>query len=117
MYSRTVVGTFWKRFRKNVTVNSASDVTFVQDNLSFSTKGTLRGLHYQYPHAQAKLVQVLQGEVLDVIVDVRRGSPTFGQWSGVGLSEEESSAVVRSRRICTRLLRVERQSRIFIQMQ
>jgi dTDP-4-dehydrorhamnose 3,5-epimerase len=64
------------------------DVAFVQDNLSFSTRGTLRGLHFQYPHAQAKLVQVIQGEVLDVIVDIRRNSPTFGRWGGVRLSEK-----------------------------
>jgi len=64
------------------------DVTFVQDNLSFSTKGTLRGLHFQYPHSQAKLVQVVRGEVLDIIVDVRYGSPSFGCWSGICLSEE-----------------------------
>jgi dTDP-4-dehydrorhamnose 3,5-epimerase len=61
---------------------------FVQDNLSYSVKNTLRGLHYQNPHAQAKLVQVLSGEVFDVAVDIRSGSPTFGQWEGVILSSE-----------------------------
>ena len=64
------------------------DVTFVQDNLSFSRQGTLRGLHFQYPRAQAKLVQVIQGKVLDVIVDIRRGSPTFGRWAGIRLSDQ-----------------------------
>ena len=59
---------------------------FVQDNLSFSTRGVLRGLHYQQPHAQGKLVSVVQGEVFDVAVDIRHGSPTFGQWVGVALS-------------------------------
>ena len=63
-------------------------VAFVQDNLSYSRRGTLRGLHYQYPHSQAKLVQVIQGEVLDVIVDIRKGSPTFGRWSGVRLTSD-----------------------------
>ncbi|EXJ16504.1 dTDP-4-dehydrorhamnose 3,5-epimerase [Imhoffiella purpurea] len=58
----------------------------VQDNQSFSRKGVLRGLHVQHPHAQGKLVQVLAGEVFDVAVDIRRGSPTFGQWVGVTLS-------------------------------
>ncbi len=53
---------------------------FVQDNVSLSKKGVLRGLHFQHPQAQAKLVQVLSGEVLDVAVDIRVGSPTFGQW-------------------------------------
>jgi len=60
---------------------------FCQDNLSFSSRNTLRGLHYQFPHAQAKLVQVLQGEIFDVAVDIRRGSPTFGRAVAVTLSE------------------------------
>jgi dTDP-4-dehydrorhamnose 3,5-epimerase len=59
---------------------------FVQDNLSHSVKGTLRGMHFQHPHAQAKLVQVLRGAVFDVAVDVRRGSPTFGKWAAVELT-------------------------------
>ncbi|MBI3949439.1 MAG: dTDP-4-dehydrorhamnose 3,5-epimerase [Acidobacteria bacterium] len=62
--------------------------TFVQDNLSFSTRGVLRGLHFQHPHQQAKLVYVLQGEVFDVAVDIRRGSPTFGWWVGRTLSSD-----------------------------
>jgi dTDP-4-dehydrorhamnose 3,5-epimerase len=61
---------------------------FVQDNLSLSKRGTLRGLHLQHPFGQAKLVSVLQGEVFDVAVDVRVGSPYFGQWVGVTLSEQ-----------------------------
>ena len=65
------------------------DVEFVQDNHSRSTQGVLRGLHYQLPpHAQGKLVRVVQGAVFDVAVDVRRGSPTFGKWDGVELSAE-----------------------------
>lgn len=59
---------------------------FVQDNLASSRRGVLRGLHLQNPHAQGKLVQVLAGEVFDVAVDVRRGSPWFGQWVGCQLS-------------------------------
>jgi len=59
---------------------------FVQDNVSFSAKGVLRGLHYQLPHAQGKLVSVLSGEVYDVAVDIRTGSPTFGQSVGVSLT-------------------------------
>jgi dTDP-4-dehydrorhamnose 3,5-epimerase len=62
--------------------------TFVQDNLSRSVKGTLRGLHLQEPRPQGKLVSVLRGFVYDVAVDVRRGSPTFGKWVGLELSEE-----------------------------
>ena len=59
---------------------------FVQDNISQSRRGILRGLHYQYPQAQGKLVYVLQGEVYDVAVDIRVGSPNFGRWTGVTLS-------------------------------
>ncbi|MFM4896985.1 dTDP-4-dehydrorhamnose 3,5-epimerase [Aeromonas caviae] len=62
-------------------------VTFVQDNHSKSSKGVLRGLHYQSPpHAQGKLVRCVSGEVFDVAVDIRKSSPTFGQWVGVHLS-------------------------------
>ncbi len=61
---------------------------FVQDNLSFSARGVLRGLHFQNPDQQGKLVYVLQGEVFDVAVDIRVGSPTFGEWEAVILSSE-----------------------------
>lgn len=61
---------------------------FVQSNLSSSSKGVLRGLHYQWPRPQGKLVSVLEGEVYDVAVDIRRGSPTFGQWEAVVLSAQ-----------------------------
>jgi dTDP-4-dehydrorhamnose 3,5-epimerase len=61
---------------------------FVQDNLSFSRRGVLRGLHFQNPQPQGKLVSVLQGEVFDVAVDIRVGSPTFGRWTSVTLSAE-----------------------------
>ena len=61
---------------------------FVQDNLSFSGHGVLRGLHFQNPQPQGKLVSVLRGEVFDVAVDIRTGSPTFGRWTGVTLSAE-----------------------------
>ena len=64
------------------------DVEFVQDNQSASVKGVLRGLHFQIEHPQSKLVRVISGEVFDVCVDLREGSPTFGQWEGVVLSAE-----------------------------
>jgi dTDP-4-dehydrorhamnose 3,5-epimerase len=63
---------------------------FVQDNLSWSSRDVLRGLHYQHPRAQGKLLSVLAGEVFDVAVDIRVGSPTFGQWWGVTLSAENA---------------------------
>ncbi len=62
------------------------DPCFVQDNLSYSVQGTLRGLHYQIKHAQAKLVQVISGEIYDVAVDIRSESETFGKWASVHLS-------------------------------
>jgi dTDP-4-dehydrorhamnose 3,5-epimerase len=64
------------------------NVEFVQDNHSKSAQGVLRGLHYQIKHAQGKLVRVVQGEVFDVAVDLRKSSPTFGQWVGVHLSAD-----------------------------
>jgi dTDP-4-dehydrorhamnose 3,5-epimerase len=60
--------------------------TFVQDNISQSHRGVLRGLHFQHPNAQGKLVMCMTGEIYDVAVDIRRGSPTFGQWTGCTLS-------------------------------
>jgi dTDP-4-dehydrorhamnose 3,5-epimerase len=60
---------------------------FVQDNVSFSRKGVLRGLHFQYPQSQGKLIQVLSGQVVDVAVDIRVGSPTFGHWVSEVLSD------------------------------
>lgn len=65
-------------------------VTFVQDNLSRSREGVLRGLHFQNPRPQAKLVSVLEGEVYDVVVDVRAGADTFGEWCGTVLSAENA---------------------------
>lgn len=64
------------------------DTAFVQDNLSFSVKNTLRGLHFQITRPQAKLVQAITGEIFDVVLDIRPGSPTFGKWAGVLLSGE-----------------------------
>ncbi|MBS0208559.1 MAG: dTDP-4-dehydrorhamnose 3,5-epimerase [Planctomycetes bacterium] len=61
----------------------------VQDNLSSSKQGVLRGLHYQFPHPQGKLVSVLLGKIFDVAVDIRVGSPTYGEWNGVTLSGED----------------------------
>ena len=75
----------WHRQRYR---DAGLDVDFVQDNLSGSRRGTIRGLHFQNPRAQGKLVWVVQGEVFDVAVDLRRSSPTFGRWHGLNLSAE-----------------------------
>jgi dTDP-4-dehydrorhamnose 3,5-epimerase len=86
-------GFFMETFHQKRYEESGIDPVFVQDNISFSVKGTLRGLHYQYPHPQAKMVQVIAGEIFDVAVDVRRGSPSFGQWTGVRLSDENKRQI------------------------
>ena len=83
-------GYFLESFNKKVLSEVlGQEIDFVQDNQSFSRKGVLRGLHYQIgDYAQAKLVRVLQGEVLDVAVDIRPNSPTFGQYESIILNEE-----------------------------
>ena len=79
-------GYFSESWNKDRYSDHGINEEFVQDNLSFSNKGVLRGLHFQNPNAQGKLVSVLDGDVYDVAVDVRINSPTFGQWVGVNLS-------------------------------
>jgi dTDP-4-dehydrorhamnose 3,5-epimerase len=74
--------------QKTFEVAVGRPIQFVQDNHSLSAKGVLRGLHYQLPHPQGKLVRVVRGEVFDVAVDLRRGSQTFGRWAGEALSAE-----------------------------
>ena len=81
-------GYFMETYNENEFKANGLDYTFVQDNQSKSKKGVLRGLHFQKTHPQAKLVRVLEGEVLDVAVDLRKGSKTYGKWVGVVLSEE-----------------------------
>ena len=81
-------GFFLETFRQDVLQQAGINVTFVQDNHSRSSQGVLRGLHYQLKQTQGKLVRVTSGSVFDVAVDVRKGSPTFGQWYGAQLDEE-----------------------------
>lgn len=82
-------GFFFESFnQRRFTEAVGRDVTFVQDNHSRSSRGVLRGLHYQIQHPQGKLVRVISGEVFDVAIDLRRSSPTFGQWVGERLSGE-----------------------------
>ena len=81
-------GYFMETYNEQDFVAAGITARFVQDNQSSSTKGVLRGLHFQKQHPQAKLVRVLSGEVFDVAVDIRPDSPTYGKWVGVNLSAE-----------------------------
>lgn len=81
-------GYFMETYNYNDFAEAGLDMKFVQDNQSGSTKGVLRGLHFQIQYPQAKLVRVVRGEVFDVAVDLRPGSKTYGKWYGVILSEE-----------------------------
>ena len=79
-------GFFLESYNERVFADLGIVARFVQDNHSFSTRNVLRGLHYQVQHAQGKLVRAIDGEILDVAVDVRRSSPAFGKWEAVRLS-------------------------------
>jgi dTDP-4-dehydrorhamnose 3,5-epimerase len=81
-------GYFYESFNAQKFSAAGFDVRFVQTNVSRSARGVLRGLHYQWPNPQGKLVSVVEGEVYDVAVDIRAGSPTFGQWAAAILSAE-----------------------------
>ncbi|ADU24278.1 dTDP-4-dehydrorhamnose 3,5-epimerase [Ruminococcus albus] len=81
-------GYFMETYNQKDMEAEGLNYTFVQDNQSSSTKGVLRGLHYQFNHPQDKLVRVIRGEVFDVAVDLRKGSKTFGKWFGIKLTEE-----------------------------
>jgi dTDP-4-dehydrorhamnose 3,5-epimerase len=81
-------GFFYESYNAQKYKEAGLDLKFVQSNVSRSAQGVLRGLHYQWPNPQGKLVSVLDGEVYDVAVDIRRGSPTFGRWAAAILSAE-----------------------------
>jgi dTDP-4-dehydrorhamnose 3,5-epimerase len=82
-------GFFLETFRADGLATLGIDVTFVQDNHSRSVQRTLRGLHWQWRRPQAKLIRVIEGAIFDVVVDIRRGSPSFGRWVGVQLSADD----------------------------
>jgi dTDP-4-dehydrorhamnose 3,5-epimerase len=86
-------GFFLETYNRNRFVEIGIHETFVQDNHSRSSQGTLRGLHFQLRHAQAKLCRVIEGEAFDVAVDIRWGSPTFGKWTSVLLSAEKQNQI------------------------
>jgi len=90
---RDARGYFVETYHKTRFSELGISTAFVQDNHSCSSKGTLRGLHYQFPHSQAKLCGVVRGEALDVAVDIRVGSPHFGRWTSVVLSEKEHNLI------------------------
>lgn len=81
-------GFFYESFHRQRFAEQGIDIAVEQSNLSRSARGVLRGLHYQWPNPQGKLVQVLEGEVYDVAVDIRKGSPTFGRWTACVLSAQ-----------------------------
>jgi dTDP-4-dehydrorhamnose 3,5-epimerase len=81
-------GFFCECYREPVYQDAGIECSFVQDNHSFSKKGTIRGMHFQRVPGQAKLVTVLVGKIFDVVVDIRPNSPTFGKWEGVYLDDE-----------------------------
>ena len=81
-------GYFTETYNKRDMAEAGIDLEFVQDNQSMSTKGVLRGLHFQINYPQAKLVRVIKGSVFDVAVDIRKGSKTYGKWFGIELTEE-----------------------------
>jgi dTDP-4-dehydrorhamnose 3,5-epimerase len=86
-------GFFFESFNERSYAEAGLPSRFLQDNLSYSKAGVLRGLHYQLPNPQGKLCSVLQGEVFDVAVDIRIGSPTFGKWFGITLSFENGRQI------------------------
>jgi dTDP-4-dehydrorhamnose 3,5-epimerase len=90
---RDLRGYFLETHNKKRYREAGLKVEFVQDNVSGSGQGTLRGLHYQHPHSQGKLVEVLEGSVYDVAVDIRQDSPTFGQWYGITLTDEKHNQI------------------------
>src|SRR5262245_14571530 len=87
-YHRDPRGFFVETWQEKRYREAGVTASFVQDNLSYSSRGVLRGLHFQQPKSQGKLITVLQGEIVDVAVDIRKNSPTFGKWYGTKLSSE-----------------------------
>lgn len=81
-------GFFFEVWKKDRYESAGVTWDMLQDNVSFSAKGVLRGLHFQHPRAQGKMVTTLEGAIYDVVVDIRKGSPTYGQWLGFDLSSE-----------------------------
>ncbi len=103
-------GFFLESYRKDSFSEAGIQADFVQDNHSASTKGVLRGLHYQIRQPQGKLIRVIVGEVFDVTVDLRRSSPTFGRWAGINLSAQARNLLWVPPWFCAWGLRDDRKS-------
>jgi len=101
-------GFFLETYRAEAFQKSGITKSFIQDNHSRSQKGVLRGLHYQLTQPQGKLVRVSRGKVFDVAVDIRQGSPTFGQWESIILDDETHRMFYVPPRVCPWLLRAFR---------
>lgn len=86
-------GFFLESYQRERFAAAGIDLDFVQDNHSRSTHGILRGLHFQHPRGQGKLIRVVRGEIFDVAVDIRLGSPTYGRWVGYTLSEDNQHSL------------------------
>lgn len=88
-------GYFFESYNEKMLKEAGIDIKFVQDNQSKSSFGVIRGLHYQLePYAQTKLIRVLQGTIRDVVADIRKGSPTFGKWFGVEISDDNQKQLL-----------------------
>ena len=88
-------GYFMEVYHREKLANLGITNEFIQENQSYSKKGTIRGLHYQlHPYAQAKLIRVIEGEIWDVAVDIRQGSPTFGKWEGILLAADNKKQLL-----------------------
>ena len=98
-------GFFFESYNQRIMAEVGIVERFVQDNHSCSSRNVLRGLHYQLKHPQGKLVRVVEGEILDVAVDMRRSSPTFGALGGCAFVGREQAHVVDSRGFCARIPR------------
>ena len=107
-------GYFMETYKKEDFAAAGIDKEFVQDNQSRSSRGVLRGLHFQKQHTQGKLVRVTLGEVYDVAVDCRPHSATFGKWVGVTPLGREQEDVLYPRGLCPRLFGAERRGRVLL---
>lgn len=114
---KDVRGYFFESFSQREFEEKVGKINFVQDNESMSSYGVMRGLHFQRPpYTQSKLVRCVKGAVLDVAVDIRKGSPTYGQHVAVELTEENHRQFFCAAGLCTRFCRTERNGHLPVQV-